>query len=297
MRAFSLPRPLISVVMPAYNESTSIFGNVLETVRTLESFEYNFEVLVVDDGSADKTHLAALRAKAKCPDRIRVVRYDGNEGKGNALSAGVHHSRGEYVVFLDADMDLHPEQLPTFFAIMVANDVDAVIGSKMHPASNVDYPIFRRILSTGYYVLIRTLFGLPTRDTQTGIKVFRRSAVAKALPFTYSKGFAFDIELLAIMNMLGARFADAPITLSFRRPAGRIDLGIVVSMFFDTLAIFLRLQRDRKLIKYIEKNGRIASAGKEQGIALLGQLMDGQVKEGFRDPVSPLGSLIRLQAG
>ena len=250
--------------MPAYNESSSIFDNVIDTVRTLETFDYNFEIIVVDDGSSDLTNVAALRAKSMFPDRVRVVRYDANQGKGNALSAGVHHSRGDFIVFLDSDLDLHPEQLPSFFKILIENDVDAVIGSKMDPASQVDYPLGRRILSFGYFVFIRALFGLPVRDTQTGFKVFRRKALASALPFTYAKGFAFDIELLAIMHILGATFANAPIKLSFQRVAGRLDVGTAWKIFVDTISIFFRLRQDRALIRYIEQNGRARAAGCEQ---------------------------------
>ncbi|GAC1542174.1 MAG: hypothetical protein NVS3B16_06780 [Vulcanimicrobiaceae bacterium] len=265
----ALPVGKISVVMPAYNESSSISSNVVETANTLNAFAYDFEIIVVDDGSSDRTHLAALQAKEMFPDHVRVVRYDRNQGKGNALSAGVMHSRGDCIVFLDADMDLHPAQLPTFLAILAGNGVDAVIGSKLHPRSNVNYPFHRRVLSYGYFLLTRLLFGLPVRDTQTGFKVFRRQALEKALPFTYAKGFSFDVELLAVMHMLGARFADAPVNLSFKRVAGRIDGHTVISMFADTLAIFIRLQRDRKLIRYIERKGRIFSAGYEQSLDLL----------------------------
>jgi len=279
-----MPSLEISIVMPAYNESSSIYANVVETVHTLTALDYDFEVVVVDDGSSDQTFLAALRAKAMFPERVRVVRYDYNEGKGNALTAGVIHSRGDRIVFLDADMDLHPEQLPTFFRIMDDRDVDAVIGSKWHPASHVDYPAHRRLLSLTYFALVRVLFGLPIRDTQTGIKVFRRRALERALPFTYSKGFSFDIELLAVMHLLGSRFADAPVTLSFKRVAGRLHLATVTKMLRDTLTIFCRLQRDRSLIQYVERNGRGKYSGLEQGLASLDQ--GGDAPAGYRAPAA-----------
>ena len=93
----------------------------------------DFEIVVIDDGSMDGTHAAASSALRAWPDHVRVVRCTRNEGKGNALICGSAYSRGEYVAFLDADMDLHPEQLANFFAIMNASNADVVIGSKFHP--------------------------------------------------------------------------------------------------------------------------------------------------------------------
>lgn len=262
----------VSVIMPAYNECASIYGNVIETARTLDDFGYNFEIIVVDDGSSDRTCSNALRAKEEWPDAVRVVSYDRNQGKGNALIAGVLHSRNDYVVFLDSDMELHPDQLPRFFALLERERVDAVIGSKFHPASNVTSLRYRRILSSGYYRLVRLLFGLPLRDTQTGLKVFRRAPLLKALPFTFETGFAFDIELLAIMDIQGARVTDAPVTVSCQRQYNRLKLSNVASMLAETFSIFFRIQRDRSLIKYIDRNGRAQYSGSEQKVgALIGR--------------------------
>lgn len=98
----------LSIVLPAYNEATSIEKNVLEVVATFWDLNYDFEVIVVDDGSPDKTYLSAVRAKTSHPEIVRVVRYDENRGKGNALMCGAAYAHGDVIAFLDADMDLHP---------------------------------------------------------------------------------------------------------------------------------------------------------------------------------------------
>ncbi len=201
----------ISVVMPAYNEAQFIEQNIVETVQTCESFGYDFEVVVVDDGSPDDTHARAAKAHLRHPERVRVVRYDRNLGKGSALSCGVSYATGKYIVFLDADMDLHPEQLPVFFEIMDLDAADAVIGSKWHPASHVQYPRLRRVYSIAYYMLVRLLFGLPLRDTQTGLKLFRTALLKDVLPRMVERKFAFDIE---------APFDSAPSRIPHRRCAG-----------------------------------------------------------------------------
>ncbi len=234
--------PMLSVLMPAYNEANSIADNVCETVETMHDLGIDFEIVVVDDGSLDGTDAAASVALRAWPDHVRVVRCPRNEGKGNALICGAAYSRGDYVAFLDADMDLHPEQLAEFFAIMDERDADAVIGSKFHPQSKVDYPPLRRVYSFFYYVLVRTLFGLPVRDTQTGIKLFKRHVLDRILPRVLVKRFAFDLELLANVHHFGYRIAEAPVTLSFQRVCSRLRLGAVWNVFLDTLAIFYRMR-------------------------------------------------------
>jgi len=241
--------PKLSLVLPAYNESQNIEANLVETCDTLEDLGYNFEVILVDDGSPDETYLHASRAKTLHPDRIRIVRYDRNVGKGNALMCGAKYASGSVVVFMDADMDLHPRQLPTFFSIMGADKASAVIGSKRHPQSNVLYPPIRRLYSTIYYGLVRILFGLPLRDTQTGLKVFTQQMLQDVLPRVVAKRYAFDIELLAVGQSLGYKISEAPVTVNFQRPLGRIKTRDVISMVLDTLAIFYRL----RILRYYDR--------------------------------------------
>lgn len=240
----------ISVVLPAYNEERYIYSNILETVETLRSFGYDFEIIVVDDGSHDATHLTALKAKSLAPDLVRVVRYDENRGKGHALLCGASYARGSLVLFLDADMDVHPVQLPLFLEMMKENAADVVIGSKRHPLSKVNYPPMRRALSFGYYALVRLLFGLPVRDTQTGIKLFRAEVLERVGALSRAQKFAFDLELLCLAHLFGYRVVDAPVTLNFRRGAfGRIRLSDVVEICRDTAAIFVRLRLFQRIVK------------------------------------------------
>ncbi|MGA7355167.1 MAG: glycosyltransferase family 2 protein [Candidatus Cybelea sp.] len=252
---FSKSQPcsaMLSILMPAYNEATSIAENVCETVETMHALGMEFEIVVIDDGSMDGTHTAARNALLAWPDYVRIVRCYRNEGKGNALICGAHYSKGDYVAFLDADMDLHPEQLAGFFEVMNACDADAVIGSKFHPKSKVEYPRLRRMYSFLYYVLVRTLFGLPVRDTQTGIKLFKRSVLDRVLPRVLVKRFAFDLEVLANVHHFGYVIAEAPVEVNFKRVCSRLRLGAVWNVFVDTLAIFYRM----RILRYYDRPQR-----------------------------------------
>jgi len=242
-------RGKVSILMPAFNESENIDRNLREVVETFTRFADEFELILIDDGSGDDTYLYAVRAAQEFPDVVRVVRYDVNAGKGNALVAGAAYVRGEYVVFLDADMDLHPSQLPVFFEIMERENADAVVGSKWHPNSQVTYPPIRRLYSLGYFALTRLLFGLPLRDTQTGLKLFRTSLIRDVIPRVLSKRFAYDVELLAVAHRRGYRIVDAPVRLEYQRTLGRLRLNAVWHTFQDTLAVFYRL----KILRYYDR--------------------------------------------
>lgn len=241
--------PRLSVVMPAYNEATHIVPNMFETIDTLADFCPQFEIVVVDDGSPDGTYRQVVEALAEMGDNIRIVRYEKNAGKGNALICGFYHARGDLVAFLDADMDLHPKQIRRMLEILEERGADVVIGSKWHRDSNINYPFVRRLWSMGYYLLVRVLFGLPLRDTQTGLKVFRREVLQRVFPRILAKRFAFDVEVLVNAHRLGYKIADAPVTLQFTRSSGRVRLGDVWTAFLDTLAIFYRA----RIIRYYDR--------------------------------------------
>jgi len=162
---------------------------------------------------------------------------------------GAWFARGEYVVFLDADMDLHPIQLPTLIELLETQEADVVIGSKRHPLSSVNYPWHRRLYSVVYYSLIRIMFGLPVKDTQTGLKVFKKSVIEDVFPRILVKRFAFDIEVLANAHRLGYKIVDAPVTIFFKRKFGRLRYNDVRAILIDTLAIYYRMH----ILRYYDR--------------------------------------------
>jgi len=241
--AFSLQ---LSVVVPAYNEAPTIALALSEIVAAVREMVDEYEIIVVDDGSADATAEAARLCAEAHPGRIFVFRLPVNSGKGAALILGANHARGDRIAFLDADLDLHPRQLATLYARMDASGADAVIGSKRHPDSQVIYPFWRRVLSAGYFLLVKLLFAMPLRDTQTGIKLFRRRALLDAIPRVRVQRFAFDLELLVSMHDASARIVDAPVVLTTQRLTGRIKLRDVRTVFRDTCAVFARRRLHRR---------------------------------------------------
>ncbi len=234
---------LVSVVVPAFDESEHVETNLIELAGTLTSFGWPFEIILVDDGSTDGTSARAEQAREHISQTMRVIRCEEHRGKGAALGAGAAAARGEYVVFLDADLELHPRQLPALLHALLSSNADAVVGSKFHPGSNiVKYPAIRKFYSVGYYWLVKALFGLPLRDTQTGIKAFKAAMLRDVLSRVVAERFAFDVELLVIATDLGYDVAEAPVEVRLRRPFSRIGLRDAWGVLLDTLTVYYRLR-------------------------------------------------------
>jgi glycosyltransferase involved in cell wall biosynthesis len=231
------PPPIgLSVVMPLHNEGAWITSNVEQTMAVLRMLG-PFEMILVDDGSSDNSGEEVARLSEKFSGEVVSLRLP-HSGKGEALRRGAQAARGEFVVFIDADLDLPPEQILFFVAIQRVKKADAVIGSKMHPDSTVDYPLIRRVYSLAYFWLVKFLFGLPVRDTQTGLKLVRRGMLLAALGKTESRGFTLDLELLVRLVQLGAVMVEAPVVVRHSMKFGGIGLPVVWQIFRDTWRVW-----------------------------------------------------------
>ncbi|MST32905.1 glycosyltransferase [Acidimicrobiaceae bacterium USS-CC1] len=228
----------LTVVMPYYNPGDLLAHNLTATLEALAQTEATFEVIAVSDGSTDGSEQSI--AHIGDPHLRRVV-LPANQGKGAAVAAGLILGRGRYLGFIDADGDLDPSLLATFVTLMRLHQPDVVLGCKRHPLSLVDYPRLRTVYSRGYQLLIRAMFRLDLRDTQTGLKLIRRDVLAAALPRMLEKRFAWDLELLVVARRLGyRRFLEAPIVLRHQFTS-TVSWKAVWRTFTDTLGIFYRL--------------------------------------------------------
>lgn len=235
-----------SILIPAYNESKNIVFAIKETINVLESLGSDYEVIIIDDGSDDNTYDAVSKELHIFNNKVKIEKYVPNKGKGFAIKYGFNFVTGDYILFLDADLDLHPEQVKNLIESMQKNDADVAIGSKLHKDSVVEYPLSRRVLSTGYYFLIKLLFGMPIKDTQTGLKLFKYKALENTISKVIIKRYAFDLEMLVILNKDGYKIIECPIYLKPTRKYGRIGIRDIFNIFWDTIAIFYRLH----ILKY-----------------------------------------------
>ena len=239
-----------SVIVPAYNEGESIKENLLKIAQTLDSGVASYEILAVNDGSSDNTKQQIMEAAAVNPNII-YAGYDKNRGKGGAIKHGVELAKGDIIGFIDADLDISPDHLVRYLKHMEQTGCDVVIGSKMHKDSKLDYPPLRKFVSFGYFIGLKILFGMSIKDTQTGVKLYRASLIKKVSPLLKVKGYAFDIEVLALCAHEGAVIEQMPVEIVFKRNAsfGRIRLGDIFKMLFDTIGIWWNLNIRRSYFK------------------------------------------------
>lgn len=247
----------ISFIIPAYNEGEKIYKNLLECLRVVRRYGVPFELVVVNDGSSDNTIQEIRRAAAHNPEVVPVS-YAQNAGKGNALKVGARRASGNLVVFMDADLEIHPKHAMKFMYMLKATEADVVIGSKRHPDSKVDYPTKRKFLSWGYHLLIKIMFNLDVTDTQPGFKLFRKDVLDKEINKVEAQRYAFDLDLLVNVKADGYKIVEAPIELNFSRTCGgRIGFKTVRSIFKETIGVFYRA----RMIKSSDGSGAAATSG------------------------------------
>lgn len=248
-----MPKPAIdklSLIVPAYNKETEVFEVVSGFVDELKHLPYDWEIIIVDDASRDRTLREAIRSKKFNGNtyRIKIFSYNLNQGKGFALYHGFKQAIGDIVVFADSDLDLPAENLTVALNYFQKAKTDIVIGSKRHRFSRVNYPLIRRVQSLTYQFIIKILFDLSVTDTQVGLKVFRREVLEDCFPRIVVKAFAFDLEMLVVAQKLGyARIIEAPVFLNYNFTS-TISIRAIKKVMVDTLGIFYR----KNILKYYD---------------------------------------------
>ncbi len=244
---------LVSVIIPAFKQEKTIREDILRIKNVMEELRYDYEIIVVVDGQADETFKNAKKASS---NKVIVVGYEHNHGKGYAVRYGMVRSKGDIVGFIDSGMDLNPNGLSILIEQFEWHDADVMIGSKRHPSSKVKYPLSRKIISLLSQIFIRVLFGLNVRDTQVGMKFFKRKVIEDVFPRLLVKEFAFDIEILAVAYHLGyKKIFEAPVEIKYNFKKSLVSQSLMSALFktfWDSLAIFYRL----KILKYYDNNNK-----------------------------------------
>ncbi len=203
----------LSVVIPAYREEATIADTIAEVARHFVGRNVAHEILVVDDGSPDRTAEAATRALSGGA-RGKVLRHRENRGKGAAVRTGVLAASGRWVLITDADLSTPIEEHEALARVCRERDLDGAIGSRAIAGSRVERPQrwLRRTMGKTFNRIVRGLTGLPFRDTQCGFKLFDRRRVLPLFEQTVVDRFAWDVEILFLAARLGLRVAEVPVT-------------------------------------------------------------------------------------
>lgn len=202
----------VSVVIPAYNEEQRIGATLSLLIADAAPFRI-LEIVVVDDGSSDRTAEIVTATGNASTLPIRLVQLPTNRGKGAALRAGVAEAVGDYVASIDADLSATPSAIPHALESIEAG-ADVVIGTRLS-AEGVDFrrtqPRIRQISGQIFVMLRRLIVGLPYEDTQCPFKLFTREAAQLVYPEVQTDGWSFDVELLARARKHQLRIVQLPI--------------------------------------------------------------------------------------
>lgn len=229
--------PFLSIVIPAHNEENRLPATLEQVFLFLEKQTFPYEVIVVENGSSDRTFEIAREFAARHAN-FHVIQNDWR-GKGLAVQRGMKEARGEYLFFCDADLSMPVEEISKFLPPQL-EEMDIAIASREAPGSvRYDEPYYRHLTGRVFNTLIRLLVLPGLQDTQCGFKCIRAAVAEDIFPRQTLTGWAFDVELLYIARHRGYEIVEIPIHWYFNDDSK-------ISVFHDSLRMFLDLLRIRQ---------------------------------------------------
>lgn len=204
--------PKYSIVIPAYNEETRIPATLRSVVECIRTRGWDAEVIVVNDGSTDRT-AAVVREIARTAPELRLIENPRNCGKGYSVQYGILHASGDVVLFSDADLSAPIEEAEGLFGA-IARGADIAIGSRWLASSRQTHrqPWYRQFFGRCFNAVTRAVMGLPFADTQCGFKAFTREAAQTVFQLQTIRRWGFDPEILFIALKRGYHIQEVPVS-------------------------------------------------------------------------------------
>jgi glycosyltransferase involved in cell wall biosynthesis len=218
----AISKPGLSVFFPAYNDSGTIASLVITAIRTARTLTPDFEVIIVDDGSADSTAQIADELARTYPE-VRVVHHEHNRGYGGALQSGFKAARHEFVLYTDGDALYDPAEMTRLWQAL-GDDVDLVNGFKISRSD----PLHRIVIGRLYHHTVKLLFGLKVRDVDCDFRLLRRSIFEQVT--LEKRSGVICLEMMKKIQDAGFRIAEVPVH-HYHRAYGR-------SQFFNFARLF-----------------------------------------------------------
>ena len=226
--------PELTVIIPAYNEEALILSTLDCLQNYLSARPESYEIIVIDDGSQDKT-VELVRQFQKANTRIHLLINPQNRGKGFSIQRGVAESRGQFIIFTDADLPYQLDAMEGFLKAL-RNNSDLAVGSRVLPGSEVKgVPMLRYIAGQVFSWMVQAVLfhGLP--DTQCGFKSFRAEVAKEIFRRLTIGGFGFDVEMLYIARKRKYAIQPVPVQMIEHRQRSRVRL------MSDSLQMFANL--------------------------------------------------------
>lgn len=201
----------LSVVIPAYNEAKRIGTTLRKIHEYLLKKDYQYEIIVVDDGSTDGTCGLVRKITQQIPC-IRLLQNEVNRGKGYSVRAGILSSRGQLIIFSDTDLSTPIQEIDKL-AIWINRGYDIAIGSRALSESKilVRQPWYREYMGKTFNLLVRLMAVPEIKDTQCGFKLFKKHVAKFLFEKQIIDGFGFDVEILFMANKSGYRIKEVPV--------------------------------------------------------------------------------------
>jgi len=231
------------MIIPAYNEEEAIYHTIVSVDRYLKGFAASYEILVINDGSQDRTREYALQAMQNISSTT-LIDTPRNMGKGYAVREGMLRAKGRYIFFIDADL-FHPLSTIQKMLPYLEGQYEMVIGSRAMSGLKGSFSFsFRHIAGRIFNLLVRFLLVKGFLDTQCGFKGFRYEVARELFPRITSKGFGFDVELLLLAQKRRLNIGVVPVAFSKIEGTHRSSKVRLIRdsmfMFLDVWRIFFR---------------------------------------------------------
>lgn len=233
----------LSVVVPAYNEEERLGATLDRMIEYLATQPRAWELVVVDDGSRDRTRDLVTQA-ANAHPAVRLIANERNRGKGYTVRRGMLAATGDAVLFSDADLSSPIEEVEKLLPLLEAGH-DVVIGSRDIIGSKIEVPqpLHRRVMGYSFMVLRDWIAVSGFRDTQCGFKLFRQKAAQEVFSRSRVDGFCFDVEILAIAKTMGYRMCEIPVVWRNDERSKVNPIGDPLKMFLDLFRIRFNILR------------------------------------------------------
>lgn len=228
--------PQLSLVLACYDESEHIEGSVPEILKVLDAFRWSYEIIFVDDVSRDNTRELILKLIEQHPDhQMRHIFHERNTGRGGAVSDGFRAARGEFVGYIDIDLEVHARYVPACL-LAVQDGADVCVAERIYRLQV--HNLIRHVLSRTYSFLTRQMLGVPYKDTESGFKFMRRATALTLIQHAQDQGWFWDTEIMFYAHRLGYRVAELPCLFTRRH-----DKTSTVRPIADSLAYFSSLMQ------------------------------------------------------
>lgn len=230
-----------SLILPVYNEETRIRETLYALDRFFINKQYNYEIIIVNDGSDDNTSFIVNKFKDQNKTNVKLIEYAVNRGKGFAVSCGIENVKKDIVAFMDADLPFKLDLIDSSIELIKNYEADIVLGDRNDTRSSVKiaYSILRKILGKVFSCLIKILLIKGFSDTQCGYKAFRTNIAKKIFSRQTIHGFAFDLELLHIAKKENYKIKKVPVVFSHSKDTKINILWDSIQMFTDLIKIKL----------------------------------------------------------